>query len=84
MDDSLFRDGLRERGLADWLNQYLAESPPTDAADARLREREKLLQEAAAAPDGAQQRRLIEQASSILTDLLDKHPNHPRPAAMAA
>jgi len=77
VDDSLFRDGLRERGLTDWLEQYLAETPPTDAADARLREREQLLQQAAAAPAGAQQRRLIEQGSAILIDLLDKYPSHP-------
>ncbi len=77
LDDSLFRDGLRERGLAEWLDQHLADEPPADATDAILRKREKLLEEAAVATSVEDRRRATEQASLILRDLLANHPDHP-------
>jgi tetratricopeptide (TPR) repeat protein len=77
LDDSLFREGLRERGLAEWLDQYLADTPPADATDAMLRERETLLEQAATAKSVDDQRSAAEQASRILRDLLAKHPEHP-------
>lgn len=77
LDDSLFREGLRERGLAEWLDQYLADTPPADATDAMLRERERLLEQAATAKSVDDRRSAAEQASRILRDLLAKHPEHP-------
>lgn len=77
LDESLFREGLRERGLTDWLQQYLADTPTADVVDARLREREKLLEQAASAPPGPQRQRLIEQAHRLLADLPDAYPDHP-------
>ncbi|MGQ9649586.1 MAG: hypothetical protein ACUVXJ_05720, partial [Phycisphaerae bacterium] len=77
LDDSLFRDGLRERGLAEWLDQYLADTPPADAIDAMLREREKLLEQAAMAKSVDRKCNETERASRILRDLLANHPDHP-------
>ena len=47
LDESAFRDGLRQRGLTDWLEQYLSDTPPVDEIDAQLRRRESLLDQAA-------------------------------------
>ncbi|MEP0842746.1 MAG: hypothetical protein HRF43_08545, partial [Phycisphaerae bacterium] len=76
LDESAFREGLRLRGLDDWLEQYLADSPPVSDVDERLRQRERLLAEAAFAAR-RECRRKVEQASAILTDLVQRFPQHP-------
>lgn len=76
-DDSQFRDGLRERGLTEWLAQYFADTPAVDPVDARLRERERLLQEAADAGLAPERPQLVQQAGGILVELLRKYPDHP-------
>jgi len=78
VDESLFRDGLRQRGLTEWLDQYFADTPPVDEADARLRQREQLLEEATAADLTVNQRRtLVNRAGAILSSLITEHPEHP-------
>ena len=73
LDDSVFRDGLRERGLRNLLEQYLTEPPPLDEIDARLRQREKLLEDASGENLYAYQRELIvDKASAILTTLIEQ------------
>ncbi len=77
LDESLFREGLRQRGLTDWLEQYLADTPPLEDVDARLRQREKLLDEAAKpALTDDQRRTLVTEASAILSSLISEHPGH--------
>lgn len=78
LDESTFRDGLRRRGLDDWLEQHLADTPPLGPIDEQLRLREKLLAEAQAfeAPQRLRQN-LVAQASELLSKLLADHPDHP-------
>ena len=78
LDESEFRAGLRERGLTDWLEQYLADTPPLDDADRRLRLREELLAKANKKNLPANQRQAImTKADSILAALIKQHPEHP-------
>lgn len=77
-DEIRFREGLRQRGLDEWLEQYLTETPPVDAVDAALRDRERLLQEASAPGRPHQERRgKIQEAGEILSQLVANHPAHP-------
>jgi len=78
VDEALFREQLRQRGLTDWLQQYYADTPVPDEIDARFRRRESLL--ARAAEPGAlthDRRAKVAEASAILTSLIAEHPEHP-------
>lgn len=78
VDDAVFRQGLRDRGLIDWLDQHLADTPPPDAADAECRRREQLIAESQNENLSHGQRdNLIGQAHTILMDLLVRFPEHP-------
>jgi len=78
LDESLFRNGLRERGLTEWLEQYLADTPPLDQIDIQLRRREELLQKASTANlIDAQRESAVSQASQILSELITHHAHHP-------
>ena len=78
LDEGLFRAGLRERGLTDWLDQYLADVPPVDNADATLRRREALLEQAARpGVSDVDRARRVRDAHELLTGLLVDHPHHP-------
>lgn len=78
VDDAVFRDALRERGLDPWLKQYFADSAKPDEIDARMRRREVLLREAASVdlPSGERESRIV-QAREILAELVLAHPDHP-------
>lgn len=78
LDEAAFREGLRQRGLTDWLDQHLADVPPISPADAQLRERERLL-DAAAAPGLTRQvrREKVDAAGAILSRLITEYPQHP-------
>lgn len=76
--ESTFREGLRRRGLDDWLQQYLAETEPVDEIDAALREREKLLARARQEDiNYINKQECLRQASRVLETLLEKYPEHP-------
>ena len=75
LDESVFREGLRQRGLSTWLEQYEADTPAIDEIDAELRRREKLLTEADTLLPAERARR-IERADRILIALLAEHPEH--------
>jgi len=78
LDESAFREGLRRRGLGEWLAQYEVDHPPADAVDARLRRREALLAELDESNVPPYERRpKIEQAHAILTSLIESQPDHP-------
>ena len=78
LDESAFRMGLRERGLTDWLEQYLADVPPINEVDAQLRKREQQLAVAADTKlPNAQRRSAVAEASEILTKLIAEHRHHP-------
>ena len=71
LDESTFRDGLRRRGLTDWLNQYDADNPATDGVTRQLRRRDDLLAQAADANLPAYERHArLNEASAILTELI--------------
>jgi hypothetical protein len=77
VDEGTFREGLRKRGLDAWLDAYLAETPPVDEADSRLREREQLLEQAGRADLPSDERReLLRRARGILEELIKTHPKH--------
>ena len=77
LDEAAFRQGLRERGLTEWLDQYLKDTPPADAVDARLRQYEVLLAEAdQATVSPAQRETMLTQADEILAKLIDDYPSH--------
>lgn len=78
IDEAAFRAGLRERGLTEWLDQYAADEPAMDGVDARLREREALLEKAVkVAGRGGDASEAVEEAHGILIHLLDGHRDHP-------
>ncbi len=77
-DESAFREGLRQRGLTHWLEQYLSDTPPVDDVDRELRRREKLLLDLQRPELSAQQRQqIVEEAGGILKQLLKAHTDHP-------
>jgi len=78
VDEAAFREGLRQRGLDDWLDQHLADLPPVSPVDEQLRLRDKLLAEAGARDTSRRlrQQKVVE-AGKILSQLLANHPDHP-------
>ena len=78
VDEALFRESLRRRGLGDWLGQYAADSQPADEIDSQFRRREVLL---ARLNDARlpfyERQQIVSQAGSILTGLINAHPEHP-------
>lgn len=77
-DDIVFREALRSRGLNAWLELDLADHPPSDEVQARLRQRERLLAEAAApGKSPADSLQVVARAAQILSDLIDGEPAHP-------
>src|SRR5689334_20743820 len=78
IDDAVFRDALRQRGLTGWLEQYLTDNPPADESDRRLRARETLLSEGAGLPPGGERRKKLLDASRLLTQAIAASPEDPR------
>ncbi|NLX20422.1 MAG: hypothetical protein GXY55_01965 [Phycisphaerae bacterium] len=78
LDEAAFRQGLRQRGLLDWLEQHEADHPPADEADAQIRRRERLLARWSN-PDTPpqEQRASLTEATAILKALIERHPDHP-------
>ena len=78
VDEALFREQLRQRGLTDWLTQYYADTPAPDEIDAQLRRREALLDQAAKPGTPSYDRRVkMAEAADILGGLIAEHPEHP-------
>ena len=78
VDESAFREGLRRRGLTDWLAQHDADNPPGDAIDARLRRRDALLAEIETGDVTPYVRRkTVAEARAILSELLASETRHP-------
>ncbi|UCD28111.1 MAG: hypothetical protein JSV03_13600, partial [Planctomycetota bacterium] len=78
IDEAVFREGLRQRGLTDLLEQYFQDNPPLNKIDAQMRQREELLEKASQQIIPNHQREsIIDKASDILSKLIEKHPNHP-------
>lgn len=75
VDEALFREGLRARGLSDWLKQYAVDSQPADDVDAALRKRESLL---AKLDDPMlslfEREAIVRQASELLAAQIEKRP----------
>lgn len=81
-EESAFREGLRQRGLDEWLDEYLAATPPVSVVDGQLRRREALLAQATAQGTTRRQRQqLVVEASHALSQLIEKYPDHPARAA---
>jgi hypothetical protein len=79
LSEAAFRQGLRERGLTDWLELYLEDTPPVDEADAKFREYERLVADANSETKLPLQREaLFEQADAILSELIAGYPGHPQ------
>ncbi len=78
LNEAAFREGLRQRGLEDWLDQYFQDRSPADEVEEALRGRESLLEQAErpSTPPG-QRKQLIDQAGRILADMVDRNPRHP-------
>jgi tetratricopeptide (TPR) repeat protein len=74
LDDASFRQGLRQRGLDRWLQQYEADTPPADSIEAVLRQREQLLAEAGHAPTAAEHAAALSKAEAVLASLIAEHP----------
>lgn len=75
VDEALFREGLRARGLSDWLKQYAVDSPPADDVDTALRKREALL---ARLDDPMlslfEREAIVRQASGLLAAQIERRP----------
>lgn len=73
-----FREGLRQRGLGDWLDQYRQDRPPADAVEEALRRRENLVEQAERpSTSPGQRKQIIDEANRILADAVDQNPQHP-------
>lgn len=81
VDDTVFREALRVRGLSGWLESQAASEPVDEIAE-RIRERERLLTQAgvpgfAPAPSDRPQPQAVRRASEMLIELLVRHAAHP-------
>ena len=73
--EAAFREGLRRRGMTGLLEQYLADQPPVNQADEKLRRRESLLARAADPQLPADRRReLVGEARALLEEVLTGDP----------
>ncbi|NLX14615.1 MAG: hypothetical protein GXY44_13315 [Phycisphaerales bacterium] len=78
LNEAAFREGLRQRGLIDWLEQYCQDRPPADEVEKALRRREILLVEAEQSSTPLWRRKeLIDEAGRILLSVMERHPQHP-------
>lgn len=82
VDDVVFYEALRARGLHAWLEQEWANRPPADEVEDRLRQRDQLLAEAgvqgyAPEPRSLPRPDLMQAASDILVQLISDHPASP-------
>jgi hypothetical protein len=78
VDEAALCDGLRERGLNAWLEQYLADTPPIDEADRLLRKREALLAGGGVSLSRSDRRKNARRASDLLIAAIAKTPGDPR------
>lgn len=77
LDEFAFREGLRRRGLTEWLSQYDADHPAADPVAQQLRRRDDLLAEADRADLLPYERRgRVAEANAILRALVAEHTNH--------
>jgi len=78
VDELVFREGLRRRGLVDWLAQHDADHRPDDPVEARFRRRDALLAEleTGEVPPHIRRKRIAE-ARAILTELIASERQHP-------
>ena len=78
VDDVVFLDGLRQRGLNDWIHQYGQDVSAGDEVAASLFRRETLLGKAAEPGRPVEQVRAdIVSAGELLVKLIAAHPEHP-------
>ena len=78
-DDATFRRGLQSRGLVDLAEFFLRESPPADAVEAMLLERDlKLTRYADETRPEAERSAALTEADELLTELIRGHPADPR------
>lgn len=78
VDEAVFRDGLRQRGLQSWLDQYLEQTPAIDDADRLLREREALLAEAIVATSSEVRQARQRDATARLREAIARLDDDPR------
>ncbi|UCF33849.1 MAG: hypothetical protein JSV78_00785, partial [Phycisphaerales bacterium] len=79
LNPSLFRTGLKERGLTEILELHLRDYPPRNPTSQLLLKREiKLAQYADPALDRDERQAAIAEANRLLEQLIDNRPNDPR------
>ncbi|MCP4250708.1 MAG: hypothetical protein GY778_27015 [bacterium] len=79
MDEEVYREGLRRRGLVDLLEAALSEAPPGDDVEAELLRREILLARADdVSRTAAARRAALDEANGILRSLISIRPADPR------
>jgi hypothetical protein len=79
LNPSLFRTGLKERGLTEILELHLRDYPPRNPISQLLLKREiKLAQYADPALDRDERQAAIAEANRLLEQLIDNRPNDPR------